>query len=221
MRGFAEQTFLDVWYAHLDIEPTIAEFRSQVKAKRFKLAETMLARPTPPTARRRWASDHRGRRAAADHQRPADDRPGRGGLRQRAGRRDLRTDPHRARQVPAHPAIRPAASARAVLPGSGGPQGRRGRQRRDPRLGRADGCRGRGRAAVPAGQGGPAVGPGGVLRAQPVQQRGRAGGRRAAPDAGPERHLPRLDPRPQPRDGVDRDFYVRQLGTGSSPCRSS
>ena len=29
--------------------------------------------------------------------------------------------------------------------------------------------------------------------------------------AGPERHLPRLDPRHQPRDGVDRDFYVRQL----------
>src|SRR5271157_3045350 len=39
MREFAAQTFLDVWYAHLDIEPAIAEFRSQVKAKRFKLAE--------------------------------------------------------------------------------------------------------------------------------------------------------------------------------------
>ena len=44
MRGFAEQTFLDVWYAHLDIEPVIAEFRSQVKAKRFKDAEKMLAK---------------------------------------------------------------------------------------------------------------------------------------------------------------------------------
>ena len=44
MRGFAEQTFLDVWYAHLDIEPVIAEFRSQVKAKRFKEAEKMLAK---------------------------------------------------------------------------------------------------------------------------------------------------------------------------------
>src|ERR1051326_8508233 len=29
MRGFAEQAFLDVWYAHLDIEPVVAEFRSQ------------------------------------------------------------------------------------------------------------------------------------------------------------------------------------------------
>ena len=44
MREFAAQTFLDVWYAHLDIEPAVAEFRSQVKAKRFKLAETMLAK---------------------------------------------------------------------------------------------------------------------------------------------------------------------------------
>jgi uncharacterized protein (DUF2252 family) len=44
MREFAEQTFLDVWYAHLDIEPVVAEFRSQVKAKRFKLAEKLLAK---------------------------------------------------------------------------------------------------------------------------------------------------------------------------------
>jgi len=44
MREFAEQPFLAVWYAHLDIEPVIAEFRSQVKAKRYKLAEKMLAK---------------------------------------------------------------------------------------------------------------------------------------------------------------------------------
>ena len=44
MREFAEQTFLDVWYAHLDIEPAIAEFRSQVKAKRFKTGEKLLAK---------------------------------------------------------------------------------------------------------------------------------------------------------------------------------
>ena len=44
MRGFAEQTFLDVWYAHLDVEPTFAQFRSQMKAKRFKEAEKLLAK---------------------------------------------------------------------------------------------------------------------------------------------------------------------------------
>ena len=44
MREFAAQTFLDVWYAHLDIEPAIAEFRSQVNAKRYKEAEKLLAK---------------------------------------------------------------------------------------------------------------------------------------------------------------------------------
>ena len=44
MRGFAGQPFLDVWYAHLDIEPAFGEFRSQLKAKRFKAAEAMLAK---------------------------------------------------------------------------------------------------------------------------------------------------------------------------------
>src|SRR5450755_4197084 len=44
MRTFAEQPFLDVWYAHLDIEEAIGEFKSQVKAKRFKAAEDLLAK---------------------------------------------------------------------------------------------------------------------------------------------------------------------------------
>ena len=44
MREFAEQPLLDVWYAHLDIEEAIGEFRSQIKAKRFKAAEKMLAK---------------------------------------------------------------------------------------------------------------------------------------------------------------------------------
>ena len=44
MRGFADQPLLQVWYAHLDIEQAIGEFRSQVKAKRYKTAEKMLAK---------------------------------------------------------------------------------------------------------------------------------------------------------------------------------
>ena len=44
MRGFAGQPFLDVWYAHLDIEQAIGQFRSQMKAKRFKEAEKLLAK---------------------------------------------------------------------------------------------------------------------------------------------------------------------------------
>ena len=44
MRAFADQTFLDVWYTHVDIEPVIAELKSQVKAKRYKEAQKLLAK---------------------------------------------------------------------------------------------------------------------------------------------------------------------------------
>src|SRR4249920_3779246 len=44
MRDFAQQTLLDVWYAHMDIEQTIGQFRSQMKSKRFKEAEKLLAK---------------------------------------------------------------------------------------------------------------------------------------------------------------------------------
>src|SRR5580698_5148102 len=36
MREFAAQPLLEVWYAHMNIEEAIGEFRSQVKAKRLK-----------------------------------------------------------------------------------------------------------------------------------------------------------------------------------------
>ena len=44
MRGFAQQSLLDVWYAHLDIEQTLGQFRSQIKAKRLKVGEKLLAK---------------------------------------------------------------------------------------------------------------------------------------------------------------------------------
>jgi uncharacterized protein (DUF2252 family) len=44
MRGFAAQPFLDVWYAHLDIEPAVRELKSQIKAKRLKEFEKLLAK---------------------------------------------------------------------------------------------------------------------------------------------------------------------------------
>jgi uncharacterized protein (DUF2252 family) len=44
MRAFAQQPLLDVWYAHLDIEPVLAQYRAQMKAKRFKATEKMLAK---------------------------------------------------------------------------------------------------------------------------------------------------------------------------------
>jgi hypothetical protein len=44
MAGFAEQAFMDVWYAHVDIEPVLAQFRSQVKAKSYKEGQKLLAK---------------------------------------------------------------------------------------------------------------------------------------------------------------------------------
>jgi uncharacterized protein (DUF2252 family) len=44
MRGFAEQPFLDVWYATKDVEPAISELKSEIKAKKLKMLEKMLAK---------------------------------------------------------------------------------------------------------------------------------------------------------------------------------
>ena len=44
MREFAQQPLMEVWYAHMDIEQAIGEFRSQIRAKRLKAGEAMLAK---------------------------------------------------------------------------------------------------------------------------------------------------------------------------------
>jgi uncharacterized protein (DUF2252 family) len=44
MREFAGQPLLAVWYAHLDIEDAIGQFTSQIKAKKLKAAEKLLAK---------------------------------------------------------------------------------------------------------------------------------------------------------------------------------
>jgi uncharacterized protein (DUF2252 family) len=44
MREFADQTFMDVWYTHVDIEPVLAKFQSQIKAKSYKETQKMLAK---------------------------------------------------------------------------------------------------------------------------------------------------------------------------------
>ncbi len=44
MREFAGQPFLDVWYAHLDVESALREFGSEVKAKRLREFEKLVAK---------------------------------------------------------------------------------------------------------------------------------------------------------------------------------
>ena len=70
-----------------------------------------------------------------------------------------------------------------------------------------DGCG----SAVPADERGRGIGARGARRQERVQKSWGAGRRRSAADAGVERHLPRLGPRPAGLDGVARDFYGRQL----------
>jgi uncharacterized protein (DUF2252 family) len=43
MQEFAGQPFLTVWYAHLDVDDAIAQFQSQIKKKRLKATEKMVA----------------------------------------------------------------------------------------------------------------------------------------------------------------------------------
>jgi uncharacterized protein (DUF2252 family) len=44
MLEFAEQPLMDVWYSHLDIEQAIGAFRAQLKKKRLKAAKGLLAK---------------------------------------------------------------------------------------------------------------------------------------------------------------------------------
>ena len=136
----------------------------------------------------------RGRRRAPDHRRPPADRPDRGrrcrrhaSARRRRGRA-ARPDP----VLPADPGDRPPASAGGLRVRPRRPQGRRRRQRRHPRLDPAHARPRRPGPAVPAGQGGPGVGAGAVRRQEQVHQPRAARRRRPAPDAGGQRHLPRL-----------------------------
>ncbi len=44
MREFAQQSLMGVWYAYLDIQQTLDQYRSQIKAKRLKAGEKLLAK---------------------------------------------------------------------------------------------------------------------------------------------------------------------------------
>ena len=44
MLEFAQTPLLDVWYAHLDVEQALADFRADFKAKRIRKADAMLAK---------------------------------------------------------------------------------------------------------------------------------------------------------------------------------
>ena len=199
MRAFAEQTLLEVWYAHVDIEPALGEFRSQVKAKRYKEAEKLLAKAhtadsmkalgkltTVVDGRRRIISDPPMivpvEEVFADVQADA--------LYKLLGavlgkyRRTLQSDRrHLLEQFTLVQVARKVVGVGSV-----------GTRAWVLLMDAADGVE---PLFLQAKEAQPSV-LAELLRAQPVHQPGRAGRRRAAPDASPKRHLPRLDPRRQP-----------------------
>jgi Uncharacterized protein conserved in bacteria (DUF2252) len=44
IREFANDSVMNVWYSHLEIEPTLEKFKSLVDPKRFKMAQSLLAK---------------------------------------------------------------------------------------------------------------------------------------------------------------------------------
>ena len=153
-----------------------------------------------------------GRRRAADHQRPAAAGP-RPGARLRGSAPGARgADPRDARPLPREPQGRPPPPLRQLPVRRDGPQGGRGRQRRDPRLGGADDGPRRTGPALPAGQGGRGLGARALRRGERVRKPRRAGGRGPVADAGRERHPPRLAS--GDRDGRPRARLLRPPALG-------
>ena len=118
------------------------------------------------------------------------------------------------------PARRPPASARELPLRRPRTQGRRRRQRRDTLLDPAAARPRRRRPAVPAGQGGRAVRARAAARQERLRQPRPAHRRRAAADAGLERHLPRLDPQ-QARDRRRRRATSTFASCGTGRHRST
>ena len=205
MREFADQPFLAVWYAHLDVDDAIAQFQSQLKKKRVKATEKMVAK----------AHTHDSTQALRKLTTQVD------------GQRRIISDPPLIEPVEE---VFPDVQASAIYELIRGVLGKYQRTLQSDRkyllehftlvqvARKVVGVGSVGTrcwiALMDAGDGteplflqpkeaqASALAP--LLRAQPVRQPGRARGRRAAPDAGRKRHLPRLDPRDRPRWGGPR-----------------
>jgi Uncharacterized protein conserved in bacteria (DUF2252) len=133
MRGFATQSILNVWYAHLNIEDALAEYRSTLSAGKLK-ARKVDMKATDKLLAKAHSRDSLqaisklttltdGRRPA--HQRPTADRPHRpaGRVRPRGTDGADRWPPGR---LSRDPPGRPAAPAGSVHPGRRRSQGGRG-----------------------------------------------------------------------------------------------
>ena len=137
MQQFAGMPNLAVWYARLDIEPRLAALRDHSSRRPSSGRSDAGQGAHQGQYERVLQADPRGRRRAADHQRPAADR-----ARPRARPRRPRRRDHRGRdglhpRLPAHAAERPPDPPGTVPVCRHRAQGGRRRQRRHTRLDRA------------------------------------------------------------------------------------
>ena len=198
MAEFAQMPTMDIWYAHLDedelrtaIRSTVAETKKELKGKKGKKDEGVdkLARRAEKRAQKTAAKAHTRdslsalsklcELAGGQYQIvsqapvivPARDLAATYGL---SPDEVVPVDPRPVPRLPGHPASRPAAPARAVRDRGRGPQGRRRRQRRDPRVHHPAARTRRAGPAFPADQGGDAS----VLEAYLPKSRFRQHGQR-------------------------------------------
>ena len=213
MREFAGQPFLAVWYAHLDVDDTIAQYRSQLKKKRVKATKKMVAKAHTSDsmkAQRKLTTQVDGQRRIisdppliepveevfSDAQASAIYKL----IRETLGKYQRTLQSDRKHLLEQFTLVQVARKVVGV--GSVGTR-----------------CW---IALMDAGDGteplflqpkeAMASFPGGLLRAQPLRQPRRARRRRAAADAGRKRHLPRLDPRDRPRRGGPRLLHTPAQG---------
>ena len=212
MQQAAGMRNLDVWYAHIEVQQLFERFKAEVSGKQLAKAKSTVAKARTRDTMQAFSKLTREvdgqRRIIADPPLivPVEDLLPEGRERGeveselrsliRSYRRTLETDRrhlleeyefvHMARKVVGVGSVGTRAWILLLL-------GRDGQ-----------------RPAVPAGQGGPGVGAGTVRRNEPVPEPWPAGGCRSAPDAGRQRHLPRLAAGSRIRR-APRDFYIRQL----------
>ena len=146
MAEFAEKKMLEVWYARLDVEEGLEILRARSAGGPAPFPSGVTKARGRDRLRAQEADDGR-RRPSADRRRPAAGGAGRELLDPRR-RRDHRADAGPAHHVPPHPQADRRHLLGAVPARRGRAQGRRGRQRRHPRVGAAARGRRRGGALV-------------------------------------------------------------------------
>ena len=182
MQGLAGMKTFDLWYSRVDAEAMLAQFQSAASAKRRKLMKKNLAKTRAKDSLRAFSK----LTTIVDGEpRIVSDPPLIVPIEDLAEGHDIEEFAReREPRLPTHAAGRSQTPAGALPLRPRGAKGRRCRQRRHSRVDHADGRPGQRRSAVPAAQGGSALGTRTVRRQEPVHKPRPARCRGPTPDAG-------------------------------------